>query len=252
MKLVKIATLIVSLQLLVTACRSQDLTADIKNSLGEGIYKEFTCKLYSKILNNNSLFIMCNTKGADNYSCSFVIETKSAIPYPNVDENDAYSVVIPNSKKYVILYNKTQSYISIIGVMDGNYSFAKENILANSKLNSLRFKEEFYGYGMSFLTGSWDVAKIKQTQYKFWYNMLDYADSNNPGFASHLPQPGGTETNIAPGGGSPCTSGGIGSSGCSTEGTLNACSVTCNAGYYACCDDNRMKCYCVPNPPVQH
>jgi hypothetical protein len=244
----KIMTLLISLSFLVTVCRSQDLTLEIKNSLGEGVYKSFTCKLYSKILSSNSLFIMCNTGGANNYSNSFVIETKTLIQYPNVNEEDDYSVIIPNSKKYAILYNKTKSSISIIGVMDGNYASAKTSIRANAKLDAISFKEEFYGYGMSFLIGSWDIGKIKQTPYKFWQNILDYSDINNPSFASRLPQPGDTES-VAPGGG-PCTSGGIGSSACSTEGPLNNCSVTCIAGYYACCDDNRMKCYCVPNPPV--
>lgn len=245
-------TLVVSLSFLVTTCRSQDLTVDIKNSLGEGVYKNFTCKIYSKILSNNSLFIMCNTGGASNYSNSFVIETKTAIQYPNSNEEDEYAVIMPNSKKYVILYNKTKYTISIIGVMDGNYASAKASIRANGKLDAIGFKEEFYGYGMSFLIGSWDVGKIKQTQYKYWQNILDYADIDNPGFANRVPQPGKSESNLVPNAGNSCTSGGTGSSSCSLEGPLNSCSVTCTTGYYACCDDNRMKCYCVPNPPVQY
>ncbi len=48
-----------------------------------------------------------------------------------------------------------------------------------------------------------------------------------------------------------CTSGGQGASQCSTEsgvGSINTgCSVTCDKGYYACCDDNITVCKCEKN-----
>jgi len=46
-----------------------------------------------------------------------------------------------------------------------------------------------------------------------------------------------------------CDSGGPGSSQCGTRsgmGTVDTeCSVTCNSGYYSCCDDGQGKCGCV-------
>jgi hypothetical protein len=48
-----------------------------------------------------------------------------------------------------------------------------------------------------------------------------------------------------------CTSGGIGATECSVGsgvGTVNvSCSVSCGAGYYACCDDNTTVCKCIGN-----
>ena len=58
-----------------------------------------------------------------------------------------------------------------------------------------------------------------------------------------------------PGGGSPCTSGGVGSTGCSITGCFeSSCTVSCSSGYYSCCycDDKLPglgpECNCVPNP----
>lgn len=46
-----------------------------------------------------------------------------------------------------------------------------------------------------------------------------------------------------------CHSGGVGSTSCSAEsGSLGgggSCSVTCSAGYYACCDDTKNECKCI-------
>lgn len=46
-----------------------------------------------------------------------------------------------------------------------------------------------------------------------------------------------------------CSSGGEGSSSCSVAGSVgnvksNGCSVTCESGYYACCNDSSFKCSC--------
>lgn len=51
------------------------------------------------------------------------------------------------------------------------------------------------------------------------------------------------------GGSALCASGGRGASQCSNDGNIagsgGGCSVTCNSGYYACC--NVVNCYCVRN-----
>ena len=49
-----------------------------------------------------------------------------------------------------------------------------------------------------------------------------------------------------------CTSGGPGSTSCSTSATIGggkvgggtSCSVSCNSGYYACCNNYHNKCQC--------
>jgi hypothetical protein len=50
------------------------------------------------------------------------------------------------------------------------------------------------------------------------------------------------------GGNYTCTSGGPGSSQCSTSanigGSGTGCSVTCISGYYACCNNYENKCQC--------
>lgn len=48
-----------------------------------------------------------------------------------------------------------------------------------------------------------------------------------------------------------CTAGGPGSSQCGVSseilGVMTQCEVSCNNGYYSCCDDGIGKCVCVPN-----
>ncbi len=49
---------------------------------------------------------------------------------------------------------------------------------------------------------------------------------------------------LGDGGSTTCTSGGVGSTGCSVDG----CSVTCRDGYYACCKENNLltdTCKCI-------
>lgn len=56
-----------------------------------------------------------------------------------------------------------------------------------------------------------------------------------------------------------CSSGGEGSTGCSASAELNidgtggktSCSVTCGAGYYACCNSWENKCQCRKNQPAE-
>lgn len=69
-----------------------------------------------------------------------------------------------------------------------------------------------------------------------------------PGLSSEdirNPNPGGGGS----GGGSSCDSGGPGSSSCSTSYGGDSCSVSCQTGFYACCERGGVmtapSCYCV-------
>lgn len=73
---------------------------------------------------------------------------------------------------------------------------------------------------------------------------LNYVDNGNlDDIIVNQVGPSGGATTLS------CTSGGTGASQCSTGsgvGTVNTeCSVTCNSGYYACCDDGMGKCKCI-------
>jgi hypothetical protein len=48
-----------------------------------------------------------------------------------------------------------------------------------------------------------------------------------------------------------CSSGGVGSTGCSIDDPISGCSVTCASGYYACCSSGSNICTCKENPAHQ-
>jgi hypothetical protein len=96
--------------------------------------------------------------------------------------------------------------------------------------------ERYEGYGLSRRTAAWSVP-------------LD--EILTRGVAELIPACGRTEGQPGIASLSTCSSGGPGSTACSTT-CLTAsggdCSTSCGSGYYACCNQGDCTCTCVQNP----
>ena len=226
---------------------AQDLTSEISNSLSEGIFKNFSGKLFTKKTSENTFMVCLQEPGKSVITKSFVVMNDQPLTPMSASESDQYSVIIPKNKRFLLLYNTTTQSLTIIGVKNAEHGNAISQIEANKKLSSLSVSSQILGYGLSFISGTWSIEKIKQSPYKLPYNTLDYSDMHNTEMASKLPSPENESLSSDPPAdcsSSACTSGGEGATSCSTVGPLNECSVTCSAGYYACCNDTRVKCNC--------
>ncbi|HQV06152.1 MAG: hypothetical protein R2796_01160 [Chitinophagaceae bacterium] len=154
----------------------------------------------------------------------FILQTNKPSTYKtgistlqNVEIMYLYDIVLVNDLDKNIL----TSY----AVHSKNYT---ETFNLIPKLISEKITNNNFGYGLAFNNSPWP----------FINNNIDLNKSINDYFKI------AQKTNIdPPGGGSPCTAGGEGSTSCSISctGGYN-CSTTCETGYHSCC-------YCADTPP---
>lgn len=238
-----------SLVLFSFCCYAQDNINEIENSIPEGVFKVIQGKIYSKEPTEKTFLILINSNSTQpDFNDAFILFSEKNLPAVSFSEADNYAVIIPKSKAYVLLINKNKCEIAFIGISNNFQTKTKESIASNPKLKDYKQLPEYSGYGLSYNHSTWDAMKVKKTPYHLPYNILHYADKQNPALSRTLPKAGEVEPNET-NPKNPCTSGGGGATQCSIDGAFGTgCSVTCSAGYYACCDDNKVVCYCVKNP----
>ena len=225
---------------ILTSCIAQNLSKAIENSFGEKLYSKMNAKLFVKDVGTNYQLILIRTNGFvnDSYDRAIIIFSESALSKLPLNSNDDYEIQIPDSKKYLVIYNTTKNQISFVGTSDMQNKI--KIIKSNSNLTNAISNIDCLGYGMSYLTGSWNAQKIVENHYKIPFNSLDFSRNINPVSPQMLIEDPGVSCKEGT-----CTSGGAGSNSCSiTEGEVMSCSVTCNTGYYACCVSSTTRCYC--------
>lgn len=144
-----------------------------------------------------------------------------------LDENESASKLIDTIKYektgYKIDYSKnyivaTHDSTTILFNIPSYNDLSKLNMISNLKPNKVI-----------------NVAGITQTNAAL--HLLTYYNEDDPG------ESGGTGVGIK------CTHGGPGAVHCATNSTVGpistGCEVTCETGYYACCDDGRTLCKCI-------
>jgi hypothetical protein len=231
---------------LMRSCTGQDVGRAIEDVIDEKLYVKFTGQLYVKETKENSLLIFCKTDpSAGHYDKAFAIFSERPIPKMWFSEQDVFEVQIPDSRRFAIVYNKTRDQLHFIGLTD--VSARISSIKAKKEVARSVTNQDYLGYGLSFLSGVWDVGKVKGSSYKYAFTTLDYADVKNAGRVIPPEDEGGYKFCKR----GACTSGGAGSTSCSISediGPVNqSCTSSCGAGYYACCDSSVTRCYCCKN-----
>jgi hypothetical protein len=97
---------------------------------------------------------------------------------------------------------------------------------------SIKISNSIKGFGFSKVTGSWNLENVNFSN-NHAFSVLEIFQTEDIKSIS--------SDKIAAG----CTSGGKGSSSCSTSNPLTGCSVSCSTGYYSCCDASTAKCTCL-------
>lgn len=223
----------------------QQLSQAIQSAIGEQLYMRFTGTCYAKPTGANSYLLLVNTTGqGDNFDKALIVFSEGNQVKPMVDEQATYEFFIPENRRYVVIYNQKNNKIFVAGLTDQNAKDRIGRFKGNAAIKSALTNQDALGHGLSYMSGSWSKAKVKESKYKMPFNTLQYSNNLDPAAASMLPpDDGGGGVSCAQGA---CTSGGAGSSSCSiTESPLNqTCEVTCNSGYYACCVSSTVRCYC--------
>lgn len=204
---------------------------DLKGDISQG-------KSFLKITPNNELMILqaSNPEKPDLIDKVIILAFEKSINIPLKDKNLDYSnLTFFSDKRSLVLHSKLDNKIYLLGLDEKESQEKIKRLSTNSKIKPA-LEKPLLGYGISVLTGSWNLEKLKNNKYNSAFNQLDY--SNN--IYSIIPPDDGE------GGAANCSSGGPGSNECSIgEWPSISCSVTCKSGYYACCDSKTTKCFCV-------
>jgi hypothetical protein len=192
-----------------------------------------------KVTANNELMILqaTNPKKPKEIDKIIIVAFEKNASIPIHDKNLEYTdLVFFSDKRSIALHSKVDNKIYLLG-LDESESQHKIDLLKSNKNTKNALKEPLLGYGISVLTGSWNLDKLMNNKYHSAFNQLDYSSNI---YSIVPPDDGGS------GGSVNCTSGGPGASECSIgEWPSISCSVTCKSGYYACCDSKTTKCFCV-------
>ncbi|WP_147450082.1 hypothetical protein [Corallococcus carmarthensis] len=153
------------------------------------------------------------------------IKDNKSIP---IEEELGHTEILPSSDLSLLVLHSSASngiYIFSLGTDQNRKAI---ELLKNDPILKTAIKADVLCDGIALSSGSWrrDALHPKDEVSAF------YAQPDSGGGGG-----GGTAPS--------CTSGGAGSSSCSISEAYNmGCSVTCNAGYYACCMSSNTTCKC--------
>lgn len=224
--------------------------AEFLNVLKEKTKYDLREKAFLKKVTKNSVLIFLQSNGTNEnvFQRGLLVESKDDLSLLEVKEGGYYDILIPEHQRFIVLASAEKSKSIIIGLYDVHdkihniiSSFSKDKPLA------------FFVYGISYMQSVWDKNTALNSKSSNPLYVLTAANENidpkikKSYLSTYLVGPGGG------GGASPvCHSGGPGSSQCNIEQgfpTTNVCGVTCNSGYYACCNTSTFTCKCYPNAP---
>ena len=228
---------------MIASCNAQNLSKAIENRMGGKLFLNTSGNIYVKESNEKTLLLLFRSNGIEesSFDKSFIIFSENSIPKISFDQSDDFEIKIPGSKKYAAIYNVTKNKIYFIGTSDSKNEI--NTLKNNPELKSAVTNSDYLGYGFSYMTATWSVDRIKESKYTTPFYSLDYANTQNTQLRIALPPDDDGGGALCDQG--QCTSGGNGSSSCSIGEVPNiSCSVTCNSGFYACCNSSSTRCYC--------
>lgn len=139
---------------------------------------------------------------------------------------------VASDKRYLIIKSQNeQFFIALDEVENREIAQNISTALPNNKLSA-----EFC-FGITYQWGHYDLKELLKDKSISAFESISAANikSDHTTFQSK---------NAA---GEKCSSGGAGSTECGIDGAMGTggCSVTCTAGYYACCKSSSVTCNCV-------
>ncbi len=143
---------------------------------------------------------------------------------------------VASDKRYLIIKNQNEQYFIALDEVE-NREKAK-NITIASPNNTL---SAAFCFGITYQWGHYDFKELLKDKTISAFESIRAANIKS----NH------TTDQSKNGAGEKCSSGGAGSTQCSIDGAFETggCSITCTAGYYACCKSSSITCNCVKIKP---
>jgi hypothetical protein len=220
----------------------EELSVEVAAALGNKFYDEFTGHAVAKQTNERALVITIGTRNNNIHDKAFVVTAEEAAKFDNF-EIDACKVYIAASQRTVVLVDEKGGTLYCIGLDTEESRKVLESLKASEKLAGT-VPVTFLGYGISYLTGGFDLRRMRESKDLDPFNYLGSGDLGGKMGRDPGTEVNGGQNNCAL---SNCTSGGAGADDCSiSEGALipQDCSVKCKSGYFACCNSKVVRCYC--------
>ncbi|MBC7936667.1 MAG: hypothetical protein H7Y86_15055 [Rhizobacter sp.] len=229
--------------IVICSCSKAQLTTKaIKNNFGEPLFQEFKGNVVLKKTTNNSILLFIDSANSNSGKFNTAILLESDKAFSSLDiENGEYEIYIPKSRRNLVISSLDKNLVLHIGLFDD-----EEKIRNISKKFEIAIKQQTYlGYGLSYMKSHWDKKLVSEAKVQSSDDILVNTDI-------HLLEKGITSNSVPA---VTCHSGGAGSSSCSVEEgfpTTQVCSVSCNAGYFACCNTSTFKCKCYVNGTAEN
>jgi hypothetical protein len=223
-----------------------ELSNAVRQTFSNSFYATFAGNTKAKLTNDRSLVVTIGSdeNNMNEHQRAFLLTAESAPRYHEFESGDCEFFVTTNQTVAIIVNNADQT-VSLIG-LDNDETKAVKNLLEENALIASHFSgNNFFSYGISFIEGKWSLELLSKSKYKNPFNYLASGDLTGKFAPENLGEAGGGYVLCEQGS---CTSGGAGSSTCSISeeymGVKQACSVSCNTGYYACCNTKAVRCFC--------
>lgn len=189
-----------------------------------------------KTLNNEVLFLQSTEANTAIFNKAIVVALEPDVNL-TIEEGEVEQAEISfdsKSKRSLVIHCNKNNLLYLFG-LDEKASLDKFALLQQNNTTEHSKIVKVLGFGISVLNGNWNKEKFVNYPSSSAFDKL----SNS----SNLVAPPGP-------GDKKCTSGGEGAKECSiTEIMGMSCSVSCNDGYYACCNSSTTTCFCLKKPP---
>lgn len=244
--------LTVTTAMLVQSCNRHDEFVAAKQALQTSMQGAIQTDgdVFIRITANNEIVIAQTGSSKDTVEHIYVLALPKGQPITMREGKLGYSdMLCYKDKRAMVLHSEADNKWYFFGI-DEDASRNKVRILSADPTLGSNIGGISMGYGLSKINGRYNAQKLADTTKKYASNLLAVTDMSGRLSAKTVAM---ATDDDAP---EDCTSGGPGSSTCSiSEGVLfpNTCSVTCNVGWYSCCNSSSVKCFCVvePIPPAQ-
>ena len=219
--------------------------AEFKSVLDEKPSYEFCERGYLKRVDTNSvlIFFQSTSDNEKTFGRGLLIESNDDLSWLSIENGNLYDVIISQDHRFLILASTTSAPSIIAALYDVHDKV--HSIVSNfTNIKPL----VCFAFGISYMKNEWDKYAALNSSFK--ESTLILTEANNriePEVKKTLMAELLADPSPAP----ICHSGGVGSTQCNVEQgfpTTNVCGVSCNAGYYACCNTSTFTCKCYPNP----
>ena len=219
---------------------SAKMDEDLRSALQQDIQQEFDGRTIIKVTSGNELLIASSSANNDIVDHAFMltVDPKASINIKNGDLGLS-SIFFYKDHRAIAVHSEITNEVYFFGISEDASKHKIDSLTSSGGAKAI-LKANILGFGLSSIKGKFDINTLINTTKKYVTNLLVLCDLQNKYTTQQK------TAAINDDAGMNCLSGGSGAVSCTwTVAVINqSCSVSCGAGYYACC--NALMCHCYP------